>query len=84
MATRSYPLVRFEAKSNLCKRIGECLNQKLNEDQEFVAKMSRNAPYTQLIVVDRRNDPVTPLLNQWTYQAMVHELIGIKHNTVDM
>lgn len=31
---------------------------------------------------DRRNDPVTPLLSQWTYQAMVHELIGIVNGRV--
>ncbi|KAF5199472.1 Vacuolar protein sorting-associated protein 45-like protein [Thalictrum thalictroides] len=37
-----------------------------------------------LLVVDRRDDPVTPLLNQWTYQAMVHELIGIQDNKVDL
>ena len=32
--------------------------------------------------IDRRNDPVTPLLSQWTYQAMVHELIGIVNGRV--
>ncbi|XP_075648557.1 vacuolar protein sorting-associated protein 45 homolog isoform X2 [Castanea sativa] len=37
-----------------------------------------------LLVIDRRDDPVTPLLNQWTYQAMVHELIGIQDNKVDL
>lgn len=31
---------------------------------------------------DRRNDPLTPLLSQWTYQAMVHELIGITNGRV--
>jgi vacuolar protein sorting-associated protein 45 len=25
-------------------------------------------------VLDRSDDPLTPLLNQWTYQAMVNEL----------
>ncbi|KAI9077584.1 hypothetical protein K1719_040516 [Acacia pycnantha] len=37
-----------------------------------------------LLVIDRRDDPVSPLLNQWTYQAMVHELIGIQDNKVDL
>lgn len=32
--------------------------------------------------IDRRNDPVTPLLSQWTYQAMVHELCGITNGRV--
>lgn len=46
--------------------------------------MSRNQPQTHLLICDRKEDPVTPLLNQWTYQAMVHELIGIKDNRVDL
>ncbi|AYV82503.1 MAG: putative vacuolar protein sortingassociated protein 45 [Hyperionvirus sp.] len=37
-----------------------------------------------LLVIDRKDDPITPLLSQWTYQAMVHELLGIKNNIVDM
>ena len=28
-------------------------------------------------------DSVTPLLNQWTYQAMVGEMIGLEDNLVD-
>lgn len=38
------------------------------------------------LVLDRREDPVTPLLSQWTYQAMVHELLpkGISNNLVDL
>lgn len=46
--------------------------------------MSRNSPSTHLLITDRKEDPVTPLLNQWTYQAMIHELIGIKDNRVDL
>lgn len=37
-----------------------------------------------LLIIDRREDPVTPLLNQWTYQAMLHELIGISNNRIDI
>lgn len=37
-----------------------------------------------LLILDRRDDPVTPLLMQWTYQAMVHELLNISNNRVDM
>ena len=46
--------------------------------------MSRNSPKTLLLVTDRKQDPITPLLNQWTYQAMVHELLGIDRNRVDL
>ncbi|KIH58592.1 Sec1 family protein [Ancylostoma duodenale] len=37
---------------------------------------------TVLLIIDRSEDPVTPLLNQWTYEAMVHELITINNNRV--
>lgn len=37
-----------------------------------------------LLILDRTDDPVSPLLNQWTYQAMVHELLGIKNNRIDL
>lgn len=35
-----------------------------------------------LLILDRRDDPITPLLTQWTYQAMVHELLGLNYNRV--
>jgi vacuolar protein sorting-associated protein 45 len=37
-----------------------------------------------LLLLDRRNDSVTPLLNQWTYQAMVHELLTIHNGRVSL
>ena len=37
-----------------------------------------------VLIFDRRLDPVTPLLNQWTYQAMIHDAFGIKNNVVEM
>lgn len=41
-------------------------------------------PKVLLLITDRREDPVTPLLNQWTYSAMVHEIVGINNNRVDL
>ena len=40
-------------------------------------------PGSVLLILDRRDDPITPLLNQFTYQAMLHELIGITRNRVE-
>jgi vacuolar protein sorting-associated protein 45 len=37
-----------------------------------------------LLILDRFDDPITPLLNQWTYQAMIHELLGIRNNIVEL
>jgi vacuolar protein sorting-associated protein 45 len=35
-----------------------------------------------LLITERKEDPVTPLLNQWNYQAMLHELIGLENNRI--
>lgn len=56
----------------------------MDTDSEFLSKVSRNSEKTHLLILDRKDDPVSPLLNQWTYQAMVHELIGIHSNRVDL
>ena len=37
-----------------------------------------------VLILDRKDDPVTPLLTQWTYQAMAHELVGVRDNTVTL
>jgi hypothetical protein len=37
-----------------------------------------------LLIIDRKDDPVTPLLTPWTYQAMVHEILGMKNNRIDL
>ena len=44
----------------------------------------RGGEGTVVLVLDRHNDPVTPLLFQWTYQAMVHEIFGLNKNIVEL
>jgi vacuolar protein sorting-associated protein 45 len=70
-------------------------------DSPFASLTDNN---TTVLVLDRRNDPISPLLMVWTYvatemhflwsrvahhcdysyQAMIHELLGIKKNRVNM
>ena len=52
------------------------------ERQLFDFRKTDAAPI--LLIVDRKNDPVTPLLSQWTYQAMVHELLTIRNGRVSL
>ena len=37
-----------------------------------------------LLILDRKDDPIPPLLTQWTYQALVHEAIGVHNHRVNM
>ena len=56
--------------------------QMTQEEQLFDFRKADTPPI--LLILDRRDDPITPLLTQWTYQAMVHELLGIFNGRVDL
>lgn len=70
--------------STLAKRLGEELVHQTTQGQPSLFDFRRSDPPPLLLILDRRNDPVTPLLTQWTYQAMVHELLGIHNGRVSL
>lgn len=71
--------IRYSASSPLAKTLALDL-AKRQRDEADLFTFQTQAPL--LLVLDRVDDPVTPLLTQWTYQAMVHELLGIEQNRV--
>lgn len=77
------PSIRYAANSVCAEKLAQKVASTIEHEGELFAFRSREvAPL--LLIVDRREDAVTPLLNQWTYQAMVHELMGISNSRVDM
>lgn len=77
------PHVRYQASSLLCRNIAERLSVKMDQEKDIFQFRPRDKT-PLLLIVDRREDPVTPLLNQWTYEAMIHELIGMRCNRVSL
>lgn len=53
----------------------------MNSDY-FINRDVSSAPV--LLILDRIDDPITPLLTQWTYQSMIHEFFVIKNGRVKM
>lgn len=87
LALRMMPAIRYTNASELTRQVAYRLQSRLTEEQslfEVVERDTRGEAQPVLLLLDRRNDPVTPLLNQWTYQAMVHEVLVIENNRVDM
>ena len=99
LSLKKKPVIRYESMSPMAKKLGVeiqvclnivCLNHILSVPQHriqseaslFDFRLTQVPPL--LLILDRRNDPVTPLLSQWTYQAMVHELIGIHNGRVNL
>ncbi|KAI9934131.1 vacuolar protein sorting-associated protein 45 [Aspergillus wentii] len=83
LALKKSPLIRYEKNSLLAKKLAsEVRYQVTQEEQLFNFRKTDTPPI--LLILDRRDDPITPLLTQWTYQAMVHELMGINNGRVDL
>ncbi|KAK3333305.1 Sec1-like protein [Cercophora scortea] len=83
LTLKKKPLIRYQRSSALARKLASevryCITQ---EDQLFDFRKVDTPPI--LLVLDRREDPITPLLTQWTYQAMVHHQLGIHNGRVDL
>lgn len=86
LTLRMMPVIRYTNASEISRQIGYRLQSRIQEEQSLFDGIEREKKNEGpvLLLLDRRNDPVTPLLNQWTYQAMIHELLTIDNNRVDM
>lgn len=84
LALKRRPVIRYQRTSDIAKRIAQETAKLMYRQESGLFDFRRTEISPLLLVLDRRDDPVTPLLNQWTYQAMVHELIGIQDNKVDL
>lgn len=86
LSLKLMPTVRYRNGSAVAELLAKKVYEKISTESslfDFRAQ-DNGAPPPLLLILDRKDDPVTPLLNQWTYQAMVHELLTIHNNRVDL
>ncbi|KRX94607.1 Vacuolar protein sorting-associated protein 45 [Trichinella pseudospiralis] len=93
--------IRYQASSDMTKKLADNLKSLMAKESALFNIAGSSDHCALLLILDRRFDAITPLLNQasfielflwsngkfclfWTYQAMVHELFGIKNNRVSM
>jgi vacuolar protein sorting-associated protein 45 len=86
LAFKVKPHVRYQASSDAARVLASEIAGSIGGERELFTFNRSGAGAPLLLIVDRREDPITPLLSQWTYQAMIHELLpgGIRNHTVDM
>ncbi|XP_061110692.1 vacuolar protein sorting-associated protein 45 isoform X1 [Conger conger] len=83
LALKKCPMIRYQLSSDMAKRLAESVKQIITKEYELFEFRKTEVP-PLLLIVDRSDDAITPLLNQWTYQAMVHELLGLNNNRIDL
>ena len=81
LSNKLCPAIRYQEGSGPASLLANSVRSVMARESEQFSGAADNAV---LIILDRREDPVTPLLTQWTYQAMVHQLIGINNNRVSL
>eukprot|EP01107_Rhizomastix_libera_P005629 TRINITY_DN1926_c0_g1_i1.p1 TRINITY_DN1926_c0_g1~~TRINITY_DN1926_c0_g1_i1.p1 ORF type:complete len:580 (+),score=177.47 TRINITY_DN1926_c0_g1_i1:45-1784(+) len=82
LSIKKRPVIRFQKNSELASDIARRLAVRIQQEEPDLFGFRGASPL--LLIIDRKTDPITPLLSQWTYQAMVHELVGITKNRVDL
>jgi len=81
LSVKKRPVIRFQRNSRDAHRLADELQKTMTREDVLFEGCKSDAV---LVIVERSEDPVSPLLNQWTYEAMVHELVGISNNRVQM
>lgn len=83
LSLKKRPVIRYEKSSPMAKKLASEVRYLMSQEEQLFDFRKVDTPPV-LLVLDRREDSVTPLLTQWTYQAMVHHLIGIQNGRVDL
>jgi len=83
LATKKRPLIRYTQSSVIAKKMGLGIQDIIEAENELFGWSEPNTP-PLLLILDRKEDPITPLLSQWTYQSMVHELLTINNSRVKL
>lgn len=80
------PAIRYKGSSSVAQTLAKKIHETINKETALFSfrPPEDGSPPPLLLILDRRDDPITPLLNQWTYQAMVHELLTINKQRVDL
>jgi len=76
------PYVRFWAQSkssNLCGTLAKKYHKLFNQKKEKLTDWKRNENRNRgtLLIVDRSIDPAAPLMHEYTYQAIVNDLLKV-------
>lgn len=79
------PYVQYCKKSKLCKELAKELQQKV---ESFVKKAGKNAQFRSprgcVVIVDRLFDMSAPVMHDYCYEVILHDLISIsKEGAID-
>lgn len=72
--------IRFDARSPICRQLAEKMRSQIDSRMSYV-QSSDNA---LLLLMDRRSDPITPMIHGWSFLELLHDNLGIRNNIIDV
>lgn len=87
VALQVNPIIRYQTQSDLCRVLAEKVSDSLKNEPVGNKLWQKVAPLdvdSLLVIIDRRNDLATPIVNKWSYYAMIHEQFTIKNNCISL
>lgn len=75
-----YPIIRFAQSQRVASAIANTVQQRLDTLARSATGWSPNEDRAVLLILDRTTDPLTPLLHEFTYQAMVYDLLNVEND----
>eukprot|EP01114_Cavostelium_apophysatum_P008990 TRINITY_DN2205_c1_g1_i1.p1 TRINITY_DN2205_c1_g1~~TRINITY_DN2205_c1_g1_i1.p1 ORF type:complete len:614 (+),score=188.15 TRINITY_DN2205_c1_g1_i1:367-2208(+) len=83
-----YPFIRYssskDATGGLTRTIADLLQNKLDDlmksSKDYASKANITTNRATLLIVDRAMDPIIPILHEFTYQAMIYDILSIEND----
>jgi len=82
LSLKKRPTIRFQANSEFCTKLSKSLVGMIKRESDLFGWSQNTEPV--LLVLDRREDPLTPLLSCWNYIGMVHQYLGVENGRINM
>ncbi|KAG5488440.1 hypothetical protein JIQ42_00046 [Leishmania sp. Namibia] len=76
LSSNRRPVIRYRGGSKVSEKLATEVAARMRKVHATFPDLK--ATESVLVIVDRKDDPITPLLMPWTYEAMIHELIGFQ------
>lgn len=86
LTLEQFPYIRFAASSReqLSERLAKLVEKKLKAAVDRLKDWKYKEDRATLLILDRTLDPVAPLMHEYTYQAMIHDLLPVKGELIEL
>jgi vacuolar protein sorting-associated protein 45 len=82
VSLRKSPMIKYLVSSKICWKMSSILQQRLTDHKRSNMLDFEGQNRSLVLITDRKEDPMTPLMFGWTYMDMLHEVLGMNDNRI--